>query len=149
MKTRPDCITPPAGEANTIPTVLQVLPTLETGGVERGTVDIAAAISNAGWRALVASSGGSMVHELERTGATHIELPLHSKNPFVIRRNVSRLRSLIEHENVDILHARGGASAVEPNLRGVEVEGDRDRLQQWRQVIATSVPSPITVTPPA
>ena len=111
MKTEPDCITPPAGEANTTPTVLQVLPSLETGGVERGTVDIAAAISAAGWRSLVASSGGSMVHELERIGATHIELPLHSKNPYVIRRNVSRLRSLIEREHVDILHARSRAPA--------------------------------------
>ena len=90
---------------------MQVLPSLETGGVERGTIDIAGAIKAAGWRPLVASSGGSMVHELERTGAKHIELPLHSKNPYVIRRNISRLKELIAAEGVDLLHARSRAPA--------------------------------------
>jgi glycosyltransferase involved in cell wall biosynthesis len=90
---------------------LQVLPALETGGVERGTIDIAGAIKAAGWRPLVASSGGSMVHELERTGARHIELPLHSKNPYVIRRNISRLKDLIAAEGVDLIHARSRAPA--------------------------------------
>jgi glycosyltransferase involved in cell wall biosynthesis len=90
---------------------LQVLPSLETGGVERGAIDIAAAIKAAGWRSLVASSGGSMVHELERTGASHIELPLHSKNPYVIYRNIARLKKLIATEGVDLLHARSRAPA--------------------------------------
>jgi glycosyltransferase involved in cell wall biosynthesis len=90
---------------------LQVLPSLETGGVERGTIDIAGAIKAAGWRPLVASSGGSMVHELERTGARHIELPLHSKNPYVIRRNITRLKELIATEGVDLIHARSRAPA--------------------------------------
>ena len=39
-------------------TCLQVLPALVTGGVERGTVDVAQALAQAGWRALVVSSGG-------------------------------------------------------------------------------------------
>ena len=39
-------------------TCLQVLPALVTGGVERGTVDMALAQVAAGWRALVVSSGG-------------------------------------------------------------------------------------------
>ncbi|HEX2113479.1 MAG TPA: glycosyl transferase, partial [Alphaproteobacteria bacterium] len=66
------------------PCVLQVLPRLETGGVERGTVDIAAALSRAGWRAVVASAGGPMVHEIERARGVHVTLPLDSKNPIVI-----------------------------------------------------------------
>ncbi|MBC8451670.1 MAG: glycosyltransferase family 4 protein [Rhodospirillaceae bacterium] len=104
-------MTSPAGQTTREPTILQVLPSLETGGVERGTIDIAGAIKAAGWRPLVASSGGSMVHELERTGAKHIELPLHSKNPYVIRRNISRLKELIAAEGVDLLHARSRAPA--------------------------------------
>ena len=94
-----------------MPTILQVLPSLVTGGVERGTIDIAGAIKAAGWRPIVASSGGAMVHELERMGGTHILLPLHSKNPFVMRRNVRRLRDLIEQEQVDLIHARSRAPA--------------------------------------
>ena len=47
------------------PTILQVLPALESGGVERGTVEIATAIKAHGWRAIVASNGGAMEAELE------------------------------------------------------------------------------------
>ena len=93
------------------PVVLQVLPALNTGGVERGTVDIAAAIVEAGGEAIVASEGGRMVHELERAGASHIELPLASKNPLVMQRNVGRLRAVIRDYGVDILHARSRAPA--------------------------------------
>ena len=111
MKTKTDRITSPAGDATKPPTILQVLPSLETGGVERGTIDIAGALKDAGWRPLVASSGGTMVHELERIGANHFEMPLHSKNPYVMRRNIARLRTLIESEGVDIVHARSRAPA--------------------------------------
>ncbi|WP_119167647.1 glycosyltransferase family 4 protein [Algihabitans albus] len=93
------------------PVVLQVLPALETGGVERGTVDIAGAIVQAGGTALVASAGGAMVHALQRTGARHIELPLASKNPITLRRNASRLASVIETFGVDLVHARSRAPA--------------------------------------
>ncbi|OAN46082.1 glycosyltransferase family 4 protein [Magnetospirillum moscoviense] len=93
------------------PTVLQVLPALVTGGVERGTVDVAAALAQAGWRSIVASTGGPMVRELIRAGAEHIELPLASKNPLVIRKNTERLIHLIEDKGVDLVHARSRAPA--------------------------------------
>jgi len=93
-------------------TVLQVLPALgASGGVERGTVEIASAIVEAGGRAIVASSGGALVHELDRVGAEHVELPLQSKNPFTMWRNVDRLVTLIKSNNVDIVHARSRAPA--------------------------------------
>ena len=93
-------------------TVLQVLPALGAGGgVERGTVEIAAAVTAAGGRALVASEGGVQVHELSRAGAEHVDLPLASKNPLVMRANAGRLARLIESEGVDIVHARSRAPA--------------------------------------
>jgi glycosyltransferase involved in cell wall biosynthesis len=93
-------------------TVLQVLPELGVnGGIERGTVEIAAAISAAGGRALVASAGGLISHELSRAGAEHIRLPLASKNPFVIHANIERLVDVIRAQNVDIVHARSRAPA--------------------------------------
>ncbi|MHA1107722.1 MAG: glycosyltransferase family 4 protein [Alphaproteobacteria bacterium] len=106
-------------ESNTItttakpdgPVILQVLPSLETGGVERGTVDIAGAINDAGWTALVASSGGTMVRDVERAGARHIELPLDAKNPWVMWANARRLERLIAEYKIDILHARSRAPA--------------------------------------
>lgn len=88
------------------PTVLQVLPALVSGGVERGTVDVARALVEAGWRAIVVSRGGPMVHELERVGATHVTLPVHSKNPLTWRATYGRLVDLIWHEGVDLVHAR-------------------------------------------
>jgi glycosyltransferase involved in cell wall biosynthesis len=93
------------------PVVLQVLPALVTGGVERGTIDMAAALVRAGWRALVASAGGPMVRELDRVGAEHVQLPLASKNPLTIRRNAKLLAGLIERYSVDIVHARSRAPA--------------------------------------
>lgn len=93
------------------PTILQVLPALETGGVERGTVDVAAAQIEAGFNAVVASAGGRMVRELERIGATHVKLPLDTKSPFGIYRNIARLEKLIREMNVDIVHARSRAPA--------------------------------------
>ena len=91
--------------------IMQVLPALVTGGVERGTLDVAGAIVQAGGTALVASSGGPMVRELERLGAHHVTLPLARKSPWTILRNRRRLAELIEEHHVDIVHARSRAPA--------------------------------------
>ncbi|MDH3231963.1 MAG: glycosyltransferase family 4 protein [Alphaproteobacteria bacterium] len=100
-----------AGAADAPPTVLQVVPELVTGGVERGTIDIAQALAAAGARAIVASAGGPMETALSRAGAVHFTLPTHSKNVFVMVRNIRRLQSIIEEHNVDIVHARSRAPA--------------------------------------
>ncbi len=93
------------------PVVLQVLPELVGGGVERGTVDIAIALKEAGWGSIVASAGGVMVNALSRHGVSHLTLPLKSKNPFVMRSNVGRLLRVINDHGVDIIHARSRAPA--------------------------------------
>lgn len=91
--------------------VLQIIPELETGGAERTTVDIAAALVSAGHRALVASAGGRLVAELEALGAEHITLPLATKSPWRIWRNAGTLAQIVEREQVDLLHARSRAPA--------------------------------------
>ncbi len=94
------------------PCVLQILPALgASGGVERGTVEIAAAITAAGGQALVASEGGPLVHDLGRAGAKHFVLPVASKNPVVMHHNVERIAELIRSENVDLVHVRSRAPA--------------------------------------
>ena len=93
-------------------TILQVLPAMGAGGgVERGTVEIADAITAQGGRALVVSNGGDGAHELKRAGAEHIKLPVHSKNPLVMYANIQRLADLMKAEGVDIIHARSRAPA--------------------------------------
>lgn len=91
--------------------VLQVLPSLVSGGVERGTIEIAKAAKAHGITPIVVSSGGHMVHQLQYAHITHITLPVSSKNPFIIWRNISRLEKIIKEHHVDIIHARSRAPA--------------------------------------
>jgi glycosyltransferase involved in cell wall biosynthesis len=93
------------------PVVLQVLPALGGGGVERGTVEITAAIARAGGRPLVASAGGRLAGSVERAGGRNFILPLESKNPWRIWRNAALLEALIRGQQVDIVHARSRAPA--------------------------------------
>jgi glycosyltransferase involved in cell wall biosynthesis len=91
--------------------VLQVLPSLVTGGVERGTIEITQAITEAEAVALVASAGGPLVHSVQRAGGRHFTLPLLSRDPVTIWRNATRLEALIRAENVTLVHARSRAPA--------------------------------------
>ncbi|WP_137176726.1 glycosyltransferase family 4 protein [Roseomonas sp. AR75] len=93
------------------PAILQVLPALVSGGVERGTVEIAEAIAGAGWRSLVASAGGPLAAEVERVGGVHVTLPLDAKSPLAIWRNAGALSALARREGVGIIHARSRAPA--------------------------------------
>ena len=93
------------------PAVLQVIPHLVSGGVERGTIEVAEALTAAGWNAYVASAGGPLEHFITRSGGVHLTLPLASKNPLVIRRNVAALASIIRRFDIDIVHARSRAPA--------------------------------------
>jgi len=93
------------------PTVMQVLPALVQGGVERTSVEIASAVGQAGGRCIVVSAGGPMEHDITRARAEHITLPVDSKNPLVMYANISRLARIIRDNNVDIVHARSRAPA--------------------------------------
>ncbi len=91
------------------PRILQVLPALDTGGVERGTVEMVQAIVQAGGTALVASAGGRMVAQVERAGGRHVTLALMTKDPVNILMNAVRLRRLIRAEGIELVHARSRA----------------------------------------
>ena len=96
--------TPPASALKPM-TVMQLLPALESGGVERGTIEIAAALIAAGHRAIVVSGGGRMVAELEALGALHITLPIGKKSLTSLK-YIPILRQLMLMHQVDILHLR-------------------------------------------
>lgn len=101
----------PSGRERRTLTVLQVVPALDTGGAERTTIDIAAALAARGDRALVASEGGRLQAELERAGGVLVRLPVGAKNPAAMALNAWRLARLIRNERVDIVHARSRAPA--------------------------------------
>ncbi len=86
-------------------TVLQILPALESGGVERGTLEVAAALVAAGHRSLVVSAGGRLVEALIAAGSEHITLPVGRKSLATLLQ-VRPLRRLLREQGVDILHAR-------------------------------------------
>ena len=86
-------------------TVLQVLPALNAGGVERSTLEVAAALVREGHRSLVLSGGGRLVAQLLDAGSGHINWPIGRKSPAILLR-VMALRRLLQTEEVDILHAR-------------------------------------------
>ena len=109
--TEVDSSRPPDSAEDRPPRVLQVLPRLVSGGVERGTIEVSAALCAAGWQSFVASAGGKMVYELTRHGAAHVALPLAAKNPLTIARNVGRLAALIERLDIDLVHVRSRAPA--------------------------------------
>lgn len=91
------------------PVVLQILPHLETGDVERQAVDVAIFLKRAGGTPIVVSEGGRLVHELERHGILHIYMPVDTHNPLALRANSRRLTALIQEWQVDIVHVRSRA----------------------------------------
>lgn len=91
--------------------VLQVLPALNIGGVERATLDMVAALRHAFPITYVASQGGSLLNNLERLGGTHFTLPLASKNPLQMLLNAYDLAQLIRTHSIELVHARSRAPA--------------------------------------
>lgn len=91
--------------------ILQVLPALQQGGVERGTIEIARALTAAGIRNAVCSAGGPMVKQLEALGVEHLMLPVNRKNPFVLRRCAKKLAEFCREEGVTLMHVRSRAPA--------------------------------------
>lgn len=92
-------------------TVLQIIPRLDAGGAERTTIDVAAALVEAGARALVASEGGRLASELQAVGGVLLPFPAATKNPFAMALNARKLARLMIAERVDIVHARSRAPA--------------------------------------
>jgi glycosyltransferase involved in cell wall biosynthesis len=93
------------------PVIVQIVPQMNRGGVERGTVEIAEAISARGWKAVVICNGGRMENQLRRAGAEVYTLPVDTKNPLkwpAVRR---RLKAVLLSVGADIVHVRSRAPA--------------------------------------
>ena len=90
--------------------VIQLLPALNSGGVERGTLDLGRALARADHESIVISSGGRMVEQLELEGSRHIEMPVHRKSLWSLRQ-VRPLRRLLEQLKPDIVHVRSRVPA--------------------------------------
>ena len=91
--------------------VVQLVPELDEGGVERGVVEFSREMARRGIESIVISSGGRLVPRLESEGTTHVEMDVASKNPLTAPWRAARLRRILSELRPDILHARSRVPA--------------------------------------
>ncbi len=91
--------------------LLQIVPSLESGGVEQGTIDVANFLGEKDLGSFIVSNGGNMLTLLNNKKTKHIKLPVHSKNilamPFIAR----KLNQTIKDNKINIVHVRSRAPA--------------------------------------
>ncbi len=107
-----DFLTPPqAGKTAAGPRVLQLLPALGDGGVERSAVEMAGHLGERGLPNWIASAGGPLVAAAEAAGARHVTLPVGKKSPFSAVSAARAVARLVDAEGIDIVHARSRVPA--------------------------------------
>lgn len=91
--------------------IVQLLPELNQGGVERGTIELNRELVKRGHQSSVISLGGKQVNSIVQDGGNHYTLDVCSKNPLTFFLRVSKLRNLLRAIDPDILHARSRVPA--------------------------------------
>lgn len=107
--------------------VIQILPELNAGGVERGTLEIASFLVDHGHESIVISNGGRLVPALEKAGSRHIQIPVHRKALSSLGQ-VMKLRKIFAREKPDILHLRSRMPAWLAWLAWKSLGGNRPHL---------------------
>jgi len=111
-------------------TVMQVLPALEQGGVERGTLEVSQELRRRGHRSVVVSAGGHLVERLVEDGTTHLSLDVGKKRPWTLLKAFALCREILEH-SVDLVHVRSRMPAWVT-------------LAAWRMIPSTKRPRLVT-----
>ncbi len=122
------------------PTILQILPELDCGGVERGTLQVAKELVNRNHRSIVVSGPGQLVPQLLSEGSEHIDLPVGKKSIFSAIRLIPKLRTIFEEQQIDIIHARSRLPAWLAYLAWKKLD------PQKRPKFITTVHGPYTVS---
>ncbi|MHB8154609.1 MAG: lipopolysaccharide heptosyltransferase II [Candidatus Omnitrophota bacterium] len=91
--------------------ILQILPELNVGGVETGTLDLSKYLVRLGHKSVVVSAGGALVKELEAGGAKHYTLSVNKKSIISMFKLIPKLVEIIKNEEIDIVHARSRVPA--------------------------------------
>ncbi|HYN53766.1 MAG TPA: glycosyltransferase, partial [Methylotenera sp.] len=86
-------------------TVVQVLPALQSGGVERGTLEVGKYLVEQGHRSIVISDNGRLVNQLIEEGSEHIHWPIGRKSLLTLR-FIPHLIAFLKDNEVDVLHVR-------------------------------------------
>jgi len=91
--------------------VVQLLPNLNEGGVERGTTELSREYVNRGIESFIISNGGKLVSQITKEGGNHMTFDVCSKNIFTVPYRIFKLRKLLKEINPDIIHARSRVPA--------------------------------------
>jgi len=91
--------------------IVQLVPAMEQGGVERGVVEMNRAIVARGWENVVVAKGGRLLDQIERDGGRVVRLDVKSKNPFTYFARAAKLRKLLAQEKPDVVNAHSRVPA--------------------------------------
>ena len=91
--------------------VAQILPSLDSGGVERGTIEVANYLSELNLKNNIISNGGRLIKEIDKNYTDHFQLPVNSKNFFIYPLIANQLKKLIFNQNINVVHLRSRAPA--------------------------------------
>ncbi|HNW39031.1 MAG TPA: lipopolysaccharide heptosyltransferase II [Candidatus Omnitrophota bacterium] len=91
--------------------ILQILPELNVGGVETGTLDLSKYLVRLGHKSVVVSAGGALVKDLEAAGAKHYSLAVNKKSIISMYKMIPKLAEIIKQEEIEIVHARSRVPA--------------------------------------
>ena len=91
--------------------VVQIIPSLESGGAEKGTIDVSNYLSELKINNNIISSGGRLLNEINSNFTNHYKLPVHSKNfinyPFI----ANNIKKILNNNNINIAHVRSRGPA--------------------------------------
>jgi glycosyltransferase involved in cell wall biosynthesis len=94
------------------PTILQIIPRLDTGGAELSLVEMVAAVVRGGGRALALTEpGGRLAPRVTAAGGELMPFPAAAKNPVRMLANARAIARLVQEQGVDLIHARSRAPA--------------------------------------
>ena len=116
--------------------VLHLCADLDYGDPARETVNLAVLTQRLGWRALIASAGGTLVTEAERAAVKHVRMPLDNHGLLTNWRNRVHLEALVQRERPVLIHAHG--------IDTVEIGGRLSRLHRLPLIADLTQPLPDT-----
>ena len=91
--------------------LVQIVPSLDSGGVERGTVDVANFLAKKKIKNFIITSGGKMIKELDDNLVHVHRLPVSSKNFFAYPSIGSKINKFIQANNINLVHVRSRGPA--------------------------------------
>ena len=104
--------------------IIQILPTLNTGGVERGVLDFNKYLIDRGHESYVISNGGRQVKNLINDGGSHIHMQV-SKKSFLTLLQAKKLADVINEISPDIVHVRSRIPAWVTQLSKLFIKNPR------------------------